>query len=48
MPSIDPTPAQLEDVAARAATMTGPIRMINLLRFRDVADYGDRPDPRAY
>lgn len=30
---------------ARAETMTGPIRMINLLRFRDVADYGDAPDP---
>ncbi len=40
MPSIDPTPAQLEDFAARAATMTGPIRMVNLLRFRDVAVRG--------
>ena len=45
MPSIDPTPAQLEDLAARVATVTGPIRMINLLRFREVADYGDAPDP---
>ncbi len=45
MPSIDPTPAQLEDFAVRAATMAGPIRMVDLLRFRDVADYGDAPDP---
>jgi uncharacterized protein (DUF1330 family) len=45
MPTIDPTSAQLEEVMARAATMTGPIRMINLLRFRDVADYGEVPDP---
>lgn len=45
MPTIDPTAAQLEEVMARAATMTGPIRMINLLRFREVADYGDAPDP---
>jgi len=45
MPSIDPTSAQLEEVASRASTMTGPIRMINLLRFRDVADYGDVADP---
>ena len=45
MPSIDPTSAQLEDFAAKAGTVTGPIRMVNLLRFRDVADYGDAPDP---
>jgi uncharacterized protein (DUF1330 family) len=42
---IDPTPAQLEDFAARATSVIGPIRMLNLLRFREVADYGDRPDP---
>jgi uncharacterized protein (DUF1330 family) len=47
MASIDPTPTQLEQVAEHAASLTGPIRMINLLRFRDVADYGDVPDPRA-
>ncbi len=45
MASIEPTPAQLEDFAARVDTVEGPIRMVNLLRFRDVADYGDRPDP---
>jgi uncharacterized protein (DUF1330 family) len=45
MTSIDPTPAQLEDFVARATTVTGPIRMVNLLRFHDVADYGDAPDP---
>ncbi len=45
MTSIDPTAAQLEDFAARAATVTGPIRMVNLLRFHDVADYGDAADP---
>ena len=45
MPSIDPTPAQLEELAERAATLTGPIRMVNLLRFREIADYGGLPDP---
>ncbi|MEQ8840077.1 MAG: DUF1330 domain-containing protein [Acidimicrobiales bacterium] len=45
MPSIDPTPDQLEDFASRVDTVEGPIRMINLLRFREVADYGDLPDP---
>lgn len=47
MPSIEPTPTQLEALAERAATLTGPIRMVNLLRFREVADYGDAPDPGA-
>lgn len=43
---IDPTADALARVQADAqGTDDGPIRMINLLRFRDVADYGDRPDP---
>ncbi len=45
MPSIDPTPRQLEDLAGLAAQVTGPIRMLNLLRFREIADYGNAPDP---
>lgn len=45
MPSIEPTAAQLEDFASRVDTVDGPIRMINLLRFREVADYGDVADP---
>ncbi len=45
MASIDPTAAQIEQVMADSATHTGPIRMINLLKFRDQADYGDLPDP---
>jgi len=45
MTSIDPTAAQLEELATRAATLTGPIRMVNLLRFRDTADYGEQGDP---
>lgn len=42
---IDPTPAQLDEIVARATDVVGPIRMINLLRFRDIADYGDVADP---
>ncbi len=45
MPSIDPTSEAFAKVAADAETTRGPIRMINLLKFKDVADYGDRPDP---
>lgn len=45
MSSIDPTSAQLDRVFADAATESGPIRMINLLKFRPTADYGDGPDP---
>jgi len=47
MASIDPTPAQLEEVAAKIATVDGPIRMMNLLRFRDVAAYDDGADPNG-
>lgn len=45
MASIDPTAAQLERVLADAAEHSGAIRMINLLRFRPVADYADASDP---
>ncbi len=40
-PSINPSAAQIERVAADAASNTRPIRMINLLKFHDQADYGD-------
>jgi len=45
MPTIDPSSAQLDDVIAKAETITGPIRMINLLKFKEVADYPGDTDP---
>jgi uncharacterized protein (DUF1330 family) len=45
MASIDPTADQIEQIVADVGTKTGPIRMINLLKFREQADYGDLPDP---
>lgn len=45
MASIDPTIAQIEQIIADSATHTGPIRMINLLAFKEQADYGDIEDP---
>jgi len=45
MASVDPSAAQIEKVVADSATITGPIRMINLLKFREEADYGDTADP---
>jgi len=45
MASIDPTRAQIDQVIADSGSKTGPIRMINLLKFREVANYGDLPDP---
>lgn len=45
MPHIDPTSEMFAQITADAETKRGPIRMINLLRFKDVADYGDQPDP---
>jgi uncharacterized protein (DUF1330 family) len=45
MASIDPTADQIEQIIADVSTKTGPIRMINLLKFREQADYGDLPDP---
>ncbi len=45
MPHIDPSSEAFAKVVADAKTMSGPIRMINLLKFKDVADYGDVPDP---
>ncbi len=47
MPYIDPTSEQYRRVVEDAATITTPIRMLNLLKFRDIADYGDIPDPAA-
>lgn len=45
MAVIDPSPDAMAQVLADAERLTGPVRMVNLLRFRDVADYGDLPDP---
>jgi hypothetical protein len=45
MASIDPTADQIEQIIADVGTKTGPIRMINLLKFREQADYGDATDP---
>ena len=45
MASIDPTADQIEQIIADVGTKTGLIRMINLLKFREQADYGDVPDP---
>ena len=39
---ISPTPESIAAFTQRG--MAGPIRMLNLLRFRDVADYSDFPD----
>lgn len=45
MAHIDPSSDTFAQLAADAETKRGPIRMINLLKFKDVADYGDQPDP---
>ncbi len=45
MSTINPSEAQLAKVVAGSAATTTPIRMLNLLNFRDVADYGDGADP---
>ncbi len=45
MPHIDPTSEQFLRIVEDAATIATPIRMLNLLKFRDIADYGDTPDP---
>ncbi len=45
MNHLDPSPEQIAQVMADVESNDGPIRMINLLKFRDVADYGDLPDP---
>lgn len=42
MPSIEPTDDQLRDLQSR--DLDGPVEMLNLLRFRDVADYGRSPE----
>ena len=39
---ISPTPDGIQRLAARR--ISGPVSMLNLLRFRDVADYTDHPD----
>lgn len=45
MPYIDPSSDTFAQLITDAETKRGPIRMINLLKFKDVADYGDLPDP---
>lgn len=44
MPHIDPTQAAGAALFKRLQGHTGPIVMLNLLRFREVADYGHAPD----
>ncbi len=39
---ITPTPEGIQRLTARR--ITGPVSMLNLLRFRDTADYTDFPD----
>ncbi len=39
---LSPTPESIEALTERG--ISGPITMLNLLRFRDVADYSDFPD----
>jgi uncharacterized protein (DUF1330 family) len=42
--SIEPTPAQLEHLAASAEADPGPVVMLNLLRFKERADGIDAAD----
>lgn len=42
MPHIEPTADQLRDLLAR--DLDGPVEMLNLLRFREVADYSRSPE----
>jgi uncharacterized protein (DUF1330 family) len=42
--SIEPTPAQLERLAAAAESDPGPVLMLNLLRFKERADGIDEAD----
>lgn len=44
MPYVDPDAEAIQQVLADAEDPQ-PIRMINLLKFKDVADYGDVADP---
>jgi uncharacterized protein (DUF1330 family) len=39
---ISPTPESIQALLSRK--IEGPVTMLNLLRFRDVADYSDSPD----
>ncbi len=45
MTYIEPTAEALAAIATDAATIETPIRMINLLKFKPVANYGDIADP---
>ncbi len=42
---IDPTAKQLAQLQSDSESKQGPVRMLNLLRFRDIADYGENPHP---
>lgn len=42
MPHLEPTQDQVR--ALRVRDIDGPVEMLNLLRFREVADYGDLPE----
>src|SRR5262249_2690123 len=46
MPTVSPSRAQIEDFA-RSAPDAAPIVMLNLLKFRDVADYGEKARGRV-
>ena len=45
MSYINPTQAAIDKLIADSSAINTPIRMVNLLKFRPVADYGDAPDP---
>lgn len=45
MAHINPTSEAFAKIVEDAKTDDGPIRMINLLKFNEVAQYGDVPDP---
>ena len=45
MPAVNPTRAQFEAMLAMPAGE--PVYMLNMLRFRDQADYGDKSDVAA-
>ncbi|PWG73265.1 DUF1330 domain-containing protein, partial [Enterococcus hirae] len=43
MPVVDPTREQFKELM-QLDPETGPVHMLNMLRFREQADYGDRDD----
>ncbi len=43
--AVNPTNSRFAALAADAATKTGPIRMINMIRFRELAEYEEGAGP---